>query len=194
LATFAFFAALGLVRGEHFLLDQRHRAAGLFHCRLGAGRGMVHGELEARLQLALAQQAHAVQRAPDHAGVDERIRVHGLAGIQSPGIHGRLQAAEIDLVPLLAVELVEAAFRQAPMQRHLPALEAAEPCAGPRRLALAAAAAGLAHTGTDAPADAHAELARSGVVLELVEPHRRTLLDFGFRPCPRPRGQGGPPC
>ena len=89
----------------------------------------------------LAQDAHAVERAADDARGHQRGDVHRLGRIEQPGVHGRLQAAEIDLVEDLAVELVEAALGQAPMQRHLAAFEAAEAHAGARRLALAAAAA-----------------------------------------------------
>ena len=57
------------------------------------------------------------------------------------------------------------------MQWHLAAFEAAEADARTRRLALAAASARLADAGADAAADAHAELARPGLVLDLVQPH-----------------------
>src|SRR5262245_59165546 len=172
------FLALGLVRSEHFLLDQRHRAAGLLDGSLGAGRGMIDCELQTRFQLAFAQQPHTIQGAPDNSCGNQRIRIDRLGRIQAAGIDCQLQAAEIDLVPRLAVELVEAALRQAPMQRHLSALEAAEPGSRPRGLAFAAASAGLASAGADAAPDAYAELARTGVVLELIEPHGRSLLDF----------------
>ena len=68
--------------------------------------------------------------------------------------------------------LVEAALGQAPMQRHLTALEAADGDAGARRLAFAAASARLADTGADTAADAHAQLAGAVLILDLVELHR----------------------
>ena len=75
--------------------------------------------------------------------------------------------------------LVEAALGQAAMQRHLAAFEAADRDAGAGRLALAAAAALLADAGADAAADAHAQLARAGLVFDFVEPHR-TASSLGF--------------
>src|SRR6476659_7418544 len=59
------------------------------------------------------------------------------------------------------------------MQRHLAAFEALDTHAGACGLALAAAAAGLAHARADAAADAHALLARAGIVGDLVEFHCR---------------------
>ena len=83
----------------------------------------------------------------------------------------------LDLVRLIFVQLdrerrvAEAALRQAAMQRHLAAFEALDAHAGARGLALAAAAAGLAHAGADAAADAHAVLAGAGIVGDLVQFH-----------------------
>src|SRR5215472_7617268 len=62
------------------------------------------------------------------------------------------------------------------MERHLAALEALNSHTGPRSLALAAASAGLAHARADATADAHALLARTRLVGDLVEFHRSVLL------------------
>ena len=62
-------------------------------------------------------------------------------------------AGRADLVEIVAGPRPEAALRQAAMKRHLAALEAADGDAGARRLALAAATAGLADAGTDAAAD-----------------------------------------
>ena len=87
----------------------------------------------------------------------------GAVGIELAGVDRRLHPAEIDLVELERERRVaEAALRQAPMQRHLAAFEALDAHAGARGLALAAAAAGLAHARADAAADAHALLARAG--------------------------------
>src|SRR3978361_1831175 len=58
------------------------------------------------------------------------------------------------------------------MQRHLAAFETLDAHARARGLALAAAAGGLALAGTDATADAHALLARAGVVGDIAELHR----------------------
>ena len=62
------------------------------------------------------------------------------------------------------------------MQRHLAALEALDTHARTRGLALAAAARGLALARTDATADAHALLARAGVVGDIAELHREIPL------------------
>ena len=55
-----------------------------------------------------------------------------------------LNAVEIDLGEFEPEDVVEAALRQPPMQRHLAAFEALDAHAGTRGLALAAAAGGLA--------------------------------------------------
>src|SRR5262249_40301902 len=68
-------------------------------------------------------------------------------------------------------DIVEAALRQTPVQRHLTTLKALDADAGARGLALAAAPAGLALAGPDAAADAHAALAGARVVGNLVELH-----------------------
>src|SRR6188474_1612425 len=62
------------------------------------------------------------------------------------------------------------------MQRHLAALEALDPYAGARGLALAAATAGLASTRADAAPDAKALLARARARGDFVELHRRFSL------------------
>jgi hypothetical protein len=58
------------------------------------------------------------------------------------------------------------------VERHLTALEAAERDASAGRLALAAAAAGLADARADTAADAHAQLAGAVLILDVVELHR----------------------
>ena len=180
LPVLAFLAAdflrLASSAGEHLLLDQRNRPAGTLDCRFRARRGVIDRQRQLGLQLAAAQDAHAVERTADDARGHQRASVYRLAGIDQAGVHRRLQAPERHLVEDLAVALVEAALGQAPMQRHLPALEPAEADAGAGGLALAAAAGLLAHAGADAAADAHAHLARSGIVLELVEAHLGSLL------------------
>jgi hypothetical protein len=111
----------------------------------GLGAGVIDGQRQLGFELALAQQAHAIERAADEAGGHQHRGIHGLARIDQLGIHRRLQAAQIDLVEFLAIALGEAALGQAPVQRHLAALETAEPHAAARGLALAAAATHLAH-------------------------------------------------
>src|SRR5687767_9608064 len=56
---------LGLVGSQHLPLDQRHRSASLLHGRLGLGTGVIDRQAELRLELAVAQQAQAVERAAD---------------------------------------------------------------------------------------------------------------------------------
>ena len=88
----------------------------------------------------------------------------GCLGIEQAGVDRRLHLAEIDLVELDRERgVAEAALGQAAMQRHLAAFEALDAHAGARGLALAAAAAGLAHAGADAAADAHAFLRAPGL-------------------------------
>ena len=70
--------------------------------------------------------------------------------------------------------VLEAALGQAPVQRHLAALEALDAHARARGLALAAAAAGLAGARADAAADALSRLARARPACEFVQFHRRS--------------------
>src|SRR5215471_13418082 len=112
-----------------------------------------------------------LDRALDFALLDD-LRLHRARGHETC----RLQRSEIDRVALDRVELVEqhlgrvarhlraeADLRQAALHRHLAAFETGLDLAlaGARVLALVAAAGGLAEAGTDAAADAHADLART---------------------------------
>ena len=90
------------------------------------------------------------------------------------------------------IVLLEAALGQAPMQRHLAALEALDAHAGARGLALAAAAAGLALAGADAAADALALLARAGVVGDFVEFHVVSCPPFDALARPRSHADARP--
>src|SRR5215470_15037894 len=123
--------------------ENRHRAAGLFHRRDRRFGGAGNGERDFGLELALAQQAHAVLRPPQDAGLDQRIDIDRGLGVELAGVDRLLQAAEIDLVELLAERLVEAALGQPAVQRHLAALKALHGDAGARLLALDAAPGGL---------------------------------------------------
>src|SRR5882672_557421 len=160
------FARLVLLRCQN-----RDRAAGLLDRRDRRLGSTPDRELNLGLQLAHAEQAHAVLGAAQHAGLDQRLRVHRCRDVELLGVDRLLNAVEIDLVELQPEWLVEAALRQAPMQRHLTALEALDAHARARRLALAAAAASLADARADAAADPHALLVRAGVVGDLVELH-----------------------
>ena len=68
-----------------------------------------------------------------------------------------LEVADLDLLELAPEEVLEAELREAPLERHLAALEALEVhVAGAGLLALAAAAGGLAEAGALATTDARA--------------------------------------
>ena len=127
------------------------------------------------------------------------VRIKGFEGGQMP-LHRRLpkrgfnnifrlefaeinldriqQAIEVDFDKFEPEYVVETALGQAPMQRHLAALETLDAHAGARGLALATAAGGLALARADTTADAHPFLARAGVVGEIAELHRWLPLLF----------------
>ena len=82
LALFAaVFLRLASSAASTFFSISVNRAAGLLDRRLGLGAGVIDGQRQLGLQLALAQQAHAVQRTADETGRHQRRDVHGLAGI-----------------------------------------------------------------------------------------------------------------
>ena len=100
--------------------------------------------VELGLDFAAAEQPQAVLGATDHAGLDQRFDVDGLLGVDQLGVDRVLQPVEVDLGEIEPEDVVEAALRQAAMQRHLAALEALDAHARTRGLALAAAARSLA--------------------------------------------------
>src|SRR4249920_3436608 len=129
-------------------------------------------ERDFRLDLAAAENPHPLQGAPQNAGFHHGRGVDLAGGVEAAGIDRLLQASQIDLVELARkLHVLEAALGQAPVQRHLAALEAFDAHAGARGLPLATAAAGLALAGADAAADAFARLARAGPVGEFVQFH-----------------------
>src|SRR3546814_14923823 len=71
---------------------------------------------------------------------------------------------------------------QAPVQRHLAALEALDGHAGARLLALVAVARGLALAGADAAADPLAVLGGARIVAQLVESHSPLSFTGRCRP------------
>src|SRR5690606_2719782 len=81
-------------------------------------------------------------------------------------------AGQRNRVELLGVRVREATLGQAPINRHLAALEAVDRHAGARLLTLDAAAAGLARSGADAAPDALARMCRALLVTQFVEFHR----------------------
>src|SRR6185312_12210421 len=167
---------LGLRRRRQDL----HRPARLLDRLARRLRRAPDREFSLGLELAIAEQLHAGLLAPHQTGLDHGGGVDRRLDVDEAGVDRRLHLAEVDLVELDGERRVaEAALRQAAMQRHLAALEALDAHAGARGLALAAAASGLAHAGANAAADAHAILARAGIVGDLVEFHR-PVLDLSF--------------
>src|SRR5690606_4065391 len=87
---------------------QLHRSPGLlnlFDSRLGSTGDV---EVDLGLQLAAAQQTHAVLGAADDTGLDERIDRHGLLGVELLGVDRRLDATKRDFVVVLAEDVLEA--------------------------------------------------------------------------------------
>src|SRR6202021_3697027 len=165
-----------MLRRLAFVLGRRrqdfHRAAGLLDgrdCGLGSA---VNLDSELGLEFAAPEQPHAVPGAPQHTGLHQRFSRDRFLGVDQLGIDGLLKTVEIDLGKLEAEDVIEAALRQPPMQRHLTALKALDAHARTRGLALAAAARGLALARADATADAHPLLAGAGVVGDIAELHR----------------------
>src|SRR5262245_52936376 len=151
------------------------RTARLLDRRDGGLGGAVHLDVQLGLELAAAEQPHARLGAAQHAGLDQGLRIHGVLDVDLLGIHGLLQPVEIDLGEFDAEHVVEAALGQTAMHRHLTTFKALDAHARTRGLALAAAAGLLALARTDAAADAHALLARAGVVGDIAELHRLLL-------------------
>src|SRR5579883_2451620 len=158
--------------------EQLDRAAGLLDRGNGRLRGAVHLDIDLRLDLAAAEQPDATQSAPEHAGLHQRLGVDHRARIELLGVDRLLQPIEIDLGIFDPEHVVEAALGQAAMQGHLAAFKTLDAHARTRGLALAAAARGLALAGTDATADAHALLARAGIVGDLAELHRPSPVSY----------------
>jgi hypothetical protein len=102
-----------------------------------------------------------------------------------------LERAEIDHGEFLAVRLVEAALRQALVERHLAALEGVDRDARAGLLALDAAAAGLADARARAAADPLARLGGAGIVAEFVQFHDASpLAGYGGRSVHEPADHG----
>src|SRR5690606_13478080 len=170
---------------------ERSRIPGHDHFDRTAGfldrgdRSLGHAvDLEGNLgrQRALAEQAHALLAAASHAGRLERVVVHHRLGVELAGVDQLLDLAEIHLGIVLAERVVEAALRQAHVERHLAALEALDGHARAALLALLAASAGLALAGADAASDAHTALAGARIVTDVVEFHFVALAFAMFAP------------
>src|SRR5215831_10923023 len=129
------------------------------------------GKLQRHLDFTPAEQADAILGAPQHPAADQGLDVDRILGVESAAIDRSLDAVEVHHVEFKREDIIEAAFRQPPMQRHLAAFEALDAHACARGLALAAATAGLALPGPDAAADTHAPLAGPRIVGNLIELH-----------------------
>src|SRR6478609_6564981 len=139
------------------------------------------GDLERQLgrELALAEQTHAVLAAArDTRRLQRRVVDHRLR-VELLGVDQLLHLAEVHLGVVLGERVVEAALRQAHVERHLAALEALDGNARTALLALLAAAAGLALARADAASDADAALAGAGIVPDIVQFHVSALA-FAF--------------
>src|SRR6266702_5056941 len=131
------FVLLG--RSQHL-----HGATGLFDRRDRGFRGAVHLDGDLGPEFAAAEQPQAILGAAQHAGLDQRFGCDGFLDVDQLGVDRLLKPVEVDLDEVEPEDVVEAALRQAAMQRHLAALEALDAHARTRGLALAAAARSLA--------------------------------------------------
>ena len=92
--------------------QQGDRATSLFDRfdgRLGRACNL-EGKL--RLELADAEDLHAVARLGDHTGSNQRLDRHRSTRVELAGFDGLLDAADIDLVEVNLVRLVEAFGRR----------------------------------------------------------------------------------
>src|SRR5205085_3302618 len=108
-------------------------------------------------ELSAAEQADAVPRPAHNPRLDEHVDIALVCGIELASVDRLLHPREAHLIEALAEHVVEAALRQPPMQRHLPALEALDRNARTGLLAFDAAPAGFALARADPPADAATE-------------------------------------
>src|SRR5690606_5757049 len=142
----------------------------------GAGNSDIH----LRSQLAFRQEAHAIPGVLEETGFLHCSGVDSLARVQAPCLDRGLQALQVDLDIVAAENVVEAALRQAAVQRHLSALEALDCDTAPGLLTLVALTGSLAQAGTDATPKALARFARAGIVAQLIQLHLITSLDLGL--------------
>src|ERR1700722_14873119 len=120
------------------------RAPRLLARRDGGFRGAVNLDIQLGLDFTTSEQPYAILRTSDNAGFHQRLGIDGAPGVERLGVDRPLIAIEVDFGEFQPEDIVEAALRQAPMQRHLTAFEALDAHARARGLALAAAACGLA--------------------------------------------------
>src|SRR5436853_2657029 len=105
--------------------------------------------------------------------------VEDVLDIELAGVDRLLHRADIHLGIITREDIVEAALRQPHVERHLAALESGDADARTRLGALLAPPRGLAEPRTDAAANADAALARTLVILDLIELHVSALA-FAF--------------
>src|SRR3954452_5430135 len=121
-----------------------HRAARLLDRRDGGFRCAMDLDVQLGLEFTTAEQAYAVLGASDDPRLYQRGGIDGFLGVEQLGIDRLLNPIQIEFGEFQPENIIEAALRQAAMQRHLAALEALDAHAGTRGLALATAACCLA--------------------------------------------------
>src|SRR5690606_3706406 len=109
-------------RGLRLGLDHRHGAARLFDGGLSASGNARNFEIELRLEFTIAEEAHAILRAADHACGDQSGGIDLGTLLDLAGIDGGLDAADLDRAETQTERVREAALRQAHLDRHLAAL------------------------------------------------------------------------
>src|SRR6516165_7580305 len=132
--------AFFLCRGRQNL----HRAAGPFDRGNCGFRRAMDFDIDPGLDFATAEQPNAIFGATQHARFHQCFGGDRAGRVELLGIDCLLQPIEVDLDEFEPEDVVETALGQAPVQRHLAALEALDAHAGTRGLALAAATRSLA--------------------------------------------------
>src|SRR5262249_24540949 len=104
--------------------QERDRSTGFLNrcnCRFGCA---MDGKLQRHLDFVPAEQTDAVLGAPQPPAPDQGLNVKSFLGVERPAIDRRLNAVEVHDIELKRENIVKAALRQPPMQRHLAAFEA----------------------------------------------------------------------
>src|SRR3546814_17079727 len=89
--------------------------------------------------------------------------VDGRVGVQLAGVDRLLHGAQVHDREILSEDIVEAALRQAHVERHLATIEAVDADARTRLRALLAATGGLALAGPDHTTNEHPTLPGAGL-------------------------------
>src|SRR5262249_37225154 len=138
---------------------------------LGARAELVGAHGEGLGEAPLPQDLEAIPQALDRPPLQEQLGSDDGAGIEG------LQALQVDAAELLADQVLETPLRDAPVERHLAALEpdlVGVPASA--LLPLLAPARGLAEAAPGTTAHALAITDRAPRRLEFVETHRCLLL------------------